>query len=66
MKSKNVGSFPVSNICGKVNVHTLLCLIVWGGGRVWVGQIANFGKKNPQVHLIIIREPPKNKPLSPI
>ena len=26
------------------------------------GQIANFGEKNPQVHLIIIRESPKNIP----
>ena len=26
---------------------------MWGGGG---GQIANFGEKNPQVHLIIIRE----------
>ena len=35
---------------------TLFCLIVEGGGR----QIANFGKKTPQVNLIIIREWPKN------
>ena len=33
-------------------MSTLLCLIVGEQG----GQIANFGKKNPQVHLIIIRE----------
>ena len=26
------------------------------------GQITNFGEKNPQVHLIIIREWPKNTP----
>ena len=34
---------------------TLPCLIVEGGG-----QIANVWEKNPQVHLIIIRELPKN------
>ena len=32
-------------------LRTLLCLIVVRGG-----QIANFWEKNPQVHLIIIRE----------
>ena len=32
-------------------LRTLLCLIVVGGG-----QIVNFWEKNPQVHLIIIRE----------
>ena len=31
-------------------LRTLLCLIIWGD------QIANFEKKTPQVHLIIIRE----------
>ena len=36
--------------------NTLLFLIVGGG------QIANFGEKYPQVHLIIIREWPKNNP----
>ena len=35
-------------------MSTLFCLIVGGS------QIANFVKKNPQVHLIIIREWPKN------
>ena len=35
--------------------HTILCLIV-------SSHIASFGKKNPQVHLIIIREWPKNNP----
>ena len=35
--------------------HTILCLIVWS-------HIASFGKKIPQVHLIIIREWPKNNP----
>ena len=29
------------------------------------GQIANFGEKNPRVHLIIIREWPKNTPPPP-
>ena len=32
-------------------LRTLLCLIIVGGG-----QIVNFWEKNPQVHLIIIRE----------
>ena len=32
---------------------------------VGVGQIANFGKKNLQVHLIVIREWPKNTPTPP-
>ena len=32
------------------------------GGDGWVVQIANFGEKNPQPHLIIIREWPKNSP----
>ena len=35
------------------NCVTLLCLIVWGWGLRGGGQIANFGKKTPQVHSII-------------
>ena len=40
------------------NSYTLLCLIVGGarGGGEGGAQIANFGKKRPQVYLIIIRE----------
>ena len=37
-----------NDFCLNVNV-TFLCLIVGG-------QIANFGEKNPQVHLIIIKK----------
>ena len=37
---------------------TLLCLFVEEGG-----QIANFGVKNPQVHLSIISEWPENNSL---
>ena len=43
--------FPVILIDINQSSITLLCLIVGGGG-----QIANFWKKTPQVHLIIIRE----------
>ena len=35
--------------------NTVLCLIEVGG------QIANFGEKNPQVHVIVIKEWPKKK-----
>ena len=34
--------------------YSFLSNCKWGGGGG--GQIANFGKKIPQVHLIIIRE----------
>ena len=43
-------------ICGS----TLLCLTVKGIGVG--GQIANFGKKIPQVYLITVRGWPKNTP----
>ena len=39
-------------------IFTLLCLTE-GGGE---GQIANFGKKNPEVYSIIIKEWLKNNP----
>ena len=42
------------------NWCTLLCVVVEG---VWIN-LQIFGKKTPQVHLIIIREWPKNNPLS--
>ena len=41
----------------KQSYITILCLIIGGGG-----QIANFGEKNPRIHLIIIRELPKSTP----
>ena len=47
------------------NTSTLLCLIVGrAGGRVG-RQIASFGKKPSQVHLIIIREYLKTTPPPP-
>ena len=50
-KSANIFVFIWQNNMTKVSHCTFLCLIVGGGG-----QIANFGKKNPHVDLIMIRE----------
>ena len=57
-----VKSFQNNNIDTRTTSVTLPYLIVMGGGGGGGGVKLHISGKNPQVHLIIIREGPKNTP----